>query len=542
MPATAEPDVVVVGGGHNALVAAAYLARAGRRVTLLEARDELGGAVAGARLFPGVDARVSRYSYLVSLLPGTVVAELGLDLELRSRRTASYTPTPNGDLLVERSEGEATRASFAALTGGDEAYEAWRAFYARVGELAAVVAPTLTRPLPRAADVRAAVPACTWRDLVERPVGEVLGRTFTDDTVRGVVLTDALIGTFARSDDASLVQNRCFIYHLIGNGTGEWRVPVGGMGRVADELVRVARAAGADLRTGAVVTGLVPLPGGGAEVALADGSRFAAPHVLLGCAPAVADALLGVDEADRARPEGSQLKVNLLLRRLPRLRSGADPATAFAGTLHLGQGAARLDEAYDLAARGELPDPLPSEVYCHTLTDPSILGPGLRASGHHTLTLFGVHAPARLFRDDPDGLRDRARDAALRSLQAVLAEPLTDCLALDADGQPCVEVVTPVDLEHELRMPGGHIFHGDLAWPWLADDAPARTPAESWGVATAHPGVLLCGSGAVRGGAVSGLGGHNAAMAVLDGRLDDAPGDPIRVWGSPLVVFLLARR
>lgn len=329
MPATHEPDVdpdvVVVGGGHNALVAAAYLAQAGRRVTLLEARDELGGAVAGARLFPGVDARVSRYSYLVSLLPASVVAELGLDLELRSRRVASYTPTQRGDLLVERSEGAATRASFRALTGGDEAYEAWRTFYDRVAELAAVVVPTLTRPLPHAAELRTAVPDALWHDLVERPVGEVLTRTFADDAVRGVVLTDALIGTFARSDDASLVQNRCFLYHLIGNGTGEWRVPVGGMGRVADELVRVARAAGADLRTGAVVTGLTPLPGGGAEVALADGSRFAARHVLLGCAPAVANGLLGSPVEPRPAPEGSQLKVNLLLRRLPASAPASTP-------------------------------------------------------------------------------------------------------------------------------------------------------------------------------------------------------------------------
>lgn len=128
-----------------------------------------------------------------------------------------------------------------------------------------------------------------------------------------------------------------------------------------------------------------------------------------------------------------------------------------------------------------------------------------------------MHAPARLFRADPDGMRARARDAALRALQAVLAEPLEDCLAPDVDGRPCVEVVTPVDLEHELRMPGGHIFHGDLAWPWLPEGAVPRTAAEAWGVATAHPGVLVCGSGAVRGGAVSGLGGHNAAMAVLAG-------------------------
>ena len=515
MTPPADADVVIVGGGHNALVAATYLARAGRRVLLLEARDELGGAVAGARLFPGVGARVSRFSYLVALLPDVVVSDLGLDLELRSRRVASCTPGPHGDLLVERPEGPATRASFAAVTGSDEAYDAWTGFYGRVGELAAIVAPTLTRPLPREADLRAQVDAQVWRDLVERPVSEVLERTFADDTVRGVVLTDAIIGTFARADETSLVQNRCFLYHLIGNGTGEWRVPVGGMGRVADELVRVARAAGADLRTGAVVTGLDPLDGGGAEVTLADGSRLAAPVVLLGCAPAVAARLLGEDRPATSEPEGSQLKVNLLLRRLPRLRSGLDPATAFAGTLHLGQGYARLDQAYADAAAGVLPDPLPAEVYCHTLTDPSILGEDLRAAGFQTLTLFGVHAPARLFRDDPDGMRDRAGDAALRSLQAVLAEPLADCIATDVDGRPCVEVVTPVDLEADLRMPGGHIFHGDLAWPWLADDSAVATPAEAWGVSTPHPGVLLCGSGAVRGGAVSGLGGHNAAMAVL---------------------------
>ena len=516
---TAEPDVVVVGGGHNALVAATYLARAGLRVVVLEARATFGGAVAGDHLFPGVDARLSRYSYLVSVMPELLVDELGLDLELRSRRVASYTPTPHGDLLVERADGPATRASFRALTGSDEAYEAWLAFYARVGELAAVVAPTLTEPLPAAADLRGQVPADVWHDLVERPVSEVLERTFSDDTVRGVVLTDALIGTFARAAEVSLVQNRCFLYHLVGNGTGEWRVPVGGMGRVADELVRVARAAGAELRTGAVVTSVAPQDGGGAEVVLADGTRLAAPHVLLGCAPAVASRLLG-EAAPVEVPEGSQLKVNLLLRRLPRLRSGADPATTFAGTLHLGQGYARLEEAYALAAAGTLPDPLPAEVYCHTLTDASILGPDLREAGHQTLTLFGVHAPARLFRDDPDGMRDRARDAALRSLQAVLAEPLEDCLATDAHGRPCVEVVTPVDLEHELRMPGGHIFHGDLAWPWLPDGVdPGSLPASGrWGVATTYEGVLLCGSGAVRGGAVSGLGGHDAAMAVLSPR------------------------
>lgn len=506
-----DTDVLIVGGGHNALVAAAYLGRAGRRVTVLEARDELGGAVASARPFPGRDALVSRFSYLVSLLPAAIVDDLGLRLELRSRRVASYTPVGARGLLVERPEGRATRDSFAELTGDPEAYAAWSRFHARLADLARVVAPTLTAPLPRAADLRAQVSADLWHDVVERPIGAVLERTFADDTVRGTVLTDALIGTFADAHDPSLVQNRCLLYHVIGNGSGEWRVPVGGMGQLAAELVRVAGDAG-DLRTAAPVRALTPDPDGGGTVTLADGSRLRAPYVLLGCAPAVAHRLLGQPSPV---PEGSQLKVNLLLRRLPRLVSGLDPETAFAGTLHLGQGYAALQQAYASAAAGVIPDPLPSEVYCHSLTDPSILGPDLAAAGFHTLTLFGVHAPARLFRDDPAGARDRAGAAALRALQSVLAEPLEPCLARDIDGRPCVEVVTPLDLEAELGMPGGHIFHGDLAWPWLADGDEPSLPAQAWGVATEYPGVLRCGSGAVRGGAVSGLGGHNAAMAVL---------------------------
>ena len=506
-----RPDVIVVGGGHNGLVAAAYLARAGRRVVLLEAADTLGGAVASGRPFPGVDARLSRFSYLVSLLPERLVAELGLQFELASRRVASYTPVGDRGLLVARVPGPAPDASFAAWSPADRT--AWETLESRLAEMARVVAPTLMEPLPRAKDLRPHLEPGLWRSLVERPLGELIEATLADDAVRGLVLTDALIGTFATAHDPSLRQNRCFLYHVVGNGTGEWKVPVGGMGRVAAELVRVASEAGADLRTGHRVLRLHPLGSGGAEVELADGSWWAAPHVLIGCAPAALGRLLGNPVET---PEGSQTKVNLVLRRLPRFRSGLDPATGFAGTLHLAQGYRQLDAAYAEAAAGRLPAPLPVEAYCHSLTDPSILGPELRHTGAHTLTLFALHTPARLFADDPDRRRAEVGAAALQSLQAVLDEPLEDCLALDADGRPCVEVMTPLDVEAQLGMPGGHIFHGDLSWPWLPDDAEPDSPAERWGVATEHDGVLLCGSGAVRGGAVSGLGGQNAAMAVLE--------------------------
>jgi phytoene dehydrogenase-like protein len=124
--------------------------------------------------------------------------------------------------------------------------------------------------------------------------------------------------------------------------------------------------------------------------------------------------------------------------------------------------------------------------------------------------------PARLFRKNPDKAREEALAATFASINSVLAEPIEQVIATDAAGRPCIETKTTLDLEEALRMPGGNIFHGPLSWPWADDDATLDSPAARWGVATRHPRILLCGSGAVRGGAVSGIGGHNAAMAVLE--------------------------
>jgi len=511
-------DVAVVGGGHNGLTAAAYLAKAGLSVLVLERLPHVGGAAVSAQAFPGRPARLSRYSYLVSLLPEQLAAELGLDLRFASRNTASYTPWQrdgrSGGLLVERPEGEATAASFRELTGGEEEYAAWQEFYGRVEELAGVVAPTLMEPLPTDRDVRGRVDATTWQELVQEPLGRAIEKRFADDTVRGVVATDALIGTFASLNDPSLVQNRCFLYHLIGNGTGEWRVPIGGMGAVTGALAAAAGEAGAEILTGCGVSAIEPGPDG-AEVRWHDGSRThsaSAGTVLSGVAPWVLGILLGHGEDPTTKPVGAQLKINVLLDRLPRLRSGEDPAVAFAGTLHLAEDYSQLERAYADAAAGRVPDPMPGEVYCHSLSDPSILG----EDGVHTLTYFGLHAPAPLF-DDP-AAKQRAIDRALAALDAVLAEPIRDCLATDGAGHPCIEAKVPQDVEADLAMPGGHIFHGDLDWPWASFRSRLDTPAQQWGVATEHPSVLLCGSGARRGGAVSGLGGHNAAQAVLAAR------------------------
>lgn len=516
----ASYDAVIVGGGHNGLVAAAYLARAGRRVLVLERLPVTGGAAVSTQTFAGVDARLSRYSYLVSLLPRKITDDLGLRFAVRRRRISSYTPSGTGGLLVDAEDEGRTREQFVRLTGSDRDHDAWRRFYAMTRAVAERVFPTLTGPLPTRAELERLIGGpVAWEALFERPLGETIETRFADDTVRGVVLTDALIGTFTHAHDPSLRQNRCFLYHVIGGGTGDWDVPVGGMGAFTDALADAARAAGAVIATRAEVTGIAT-DGVRAEVTLADGRTVGARDVLVNASPFALAGLLG--EPLPKRPEGSQLKVNMLLSRLPRLRDRAvDPREAFAGTFHIAEGYRQLEAAYRQAAAGGLPQAPPSEIYCHSLTDASILGPGAAARGLHTLTLFGLHAPARLFAQDPEGTKAALLAATLAQLDAVLDEPLSDCLATDADGRPCLEAKSPLDLEREVGLPGGHIFHRDLSWPYAPADADGAGPGAEvgggpWGVGTGHANVFLCGAGAVRGGGVSGVPGHNAAMAVLD--------------------------
>ncbi|MEH6373416.1 NAD(P)/FAD-dependent oxidoreductase [Streptomyces sp. KLMMK] len=507
-------DAVIVGGGHNGLVAAAYLARAGRRVIVLERLARTGGAAVSTRLFPGFDARVSSYAYLVSLLPPKIVKDLGLRFSVRKRAVSSYSPTvragrPTG-LLVERDPAR-TRASFARLTGSDKEFDSWQRFHGMTRHVAERVFPTLTEPLPTRAGLRALIddrPA--WEALFERPLGEAIEAAFGDELVRGMVLTDALVGTFTHAHDPTLHQNRCFLYHIIGGGTGDWDVPVGGMGALTDAIADAARAAGAHLLTECEVTHIAT-DGRTAEVTSTQGT-FAAQHVLVNASPHELARLLG--EQPPPPSEGSQFKVNMLLRRLPRLRAGAvDPRAAFSGTFHISEGYEELETAYRQASGGRIPSAPPSEIYCHSLTDPSVLSPALAREGYHTLTLFGLHTPARLFTADHDATRERLLRATLEQLDSHLAEPLADCLAVDSDGRPCIEAKSPLDVERDLGMPGGNIFHTALEFPY-ADSSEEGTAAR-WGVETAHPNVLLCGSGAARGGLVSGIPGHNAAMAAL---------------------------
>lgn len=508
-----KPDVVIVGGGHNGLVAAAYLARAGRRVQVLERLDHVGGAAVSAHAFDGVDARLSRYSYLVSLLPKRIVDDLGARVRLVRRRYSSYTPDPatagRTGLLI------GPQSTFSAV-GAAEDEAGFTEFYRRCHTVTSRLWPTLLQPLCTRDEARRHVgDDAAWRFLVDEPIGHAITSAVGNDLIRGVMATDALIGTFARADDATLTQNVCFLYHLLGGGTGDWDVPVGGMGAVSGALAGAAAGFGAEIVTGAEVYAI----NRGGEVRYhRDGveHQVHADFVLANVTPAVLARLLGESEPTLA--PGAQVKVNLMLRRLPRLRDDSvTPEQAFGGTFHINETFSQLDTAYTRADHGVVPDPLPCEIYCHSLTDPSILSDRLRESGAQTLTVFGLHTPHSLVAGkDPDRMRDALTSAVLSSLNSVLAEPIQDVLMEDSAGRLCIEAKTTADLEQTLGMTAGNIFHGALRWPFAEDDEPLQTPAQRWGVATDHSRIMLCGSGSRRGGAVSGIGGYNAAMAVLE--------------------------
>ena len=497
-------DVAIIGGGHNGLVAATYLAKAGKSVVILEANSEVGGATTSVRAFPEYDAMLSRYSYLISLLPDQIVSDLGLDFECISRTVSSYTPySRNGKdsgLYVARQWDKETEASFMELDPSGAEWAAWQDFYNEIAEFAVKIAPSMLHPLKSRSELKAEINMPeVWDYLMERPIGEVIQARFKDDLVRGVILTDALIGTFSSAFE--MQANICFLYHLIGNGTGEWKVPRGGMGALVKELVRVATAAGVEIKVNSRVKSL-KMDADNATLTLEDATSITSSFVLSNAAPQVLARLRG--KTPPASLEGSQMKINILLKSLPELKSGIDPRLAFAGTFHAQESFAECESTYLQAKGGAVPEKLPIEMYCHTLTDPSILSAELQAQGYQTLTLFGLHTPAALFDADNEGAKAAALKAALASLNQYLVEPIENVIA-------ALEVKSPLDIEGDVGLPRGNIFHKDLSFPFREDDQQTR-----WGVETDDPRIFICGAGAIRGGGVSGIPGHNAAMAVLE--------------------------
>lgn len=515
-------DAVVIGSGHNGLVAAAYLAKAGQSVLVLEKNSTFGGATASEKIFPDYEAWLSRYSYLISLFPDQIARDLNLKFQTRRRDTASFTPwtTTTGQhrgLVLSNVDEQRSRDSLFEMTGCHESWARYQDFISLQAAMAEMIWPSLLQPLKARSGVeqqlRTSDQRKAWKAFVQEPLGKSIEEHADHDALRGLLMTDGKIGVFTNAHDPGLLQNRCFLYHIIGNGTGEWKVPVGGMKSLVDALLQTCRKLGVNFLSQAPA------------INVASGSKLQsvtfehqnnertveARNVLINAGPSTHARLLGESWAPSTEDEGSVIKMNLLLKRLPKLKAtNTTAAEAFCGSFHIDEGYQQMQQSWAAADRGHLPDPAPGEVYCHTLTDSSILSSDLAEQGFQTLTLFGLDMPYRLFETDHDARREEVARRYLQGLNRLCDEPIEECLATDSEGKPCIEIKTPQDLQREVGLDLGNIFHSALSWFWGEEHQ-----VGTWGVETPHPNIFRAGSSALRGGAVSGIPGHNAAMSIL---------------------------
>ena len=302
-----------------------------------------------------------------------------MNLELRRRATGSFTPYvkdgQHDGLLLSNVSEDVSRQSIINLTGSDAEHERLKKFYSLSRIFAEKVWDTMLEPLASKEDFRKRFDVDdthreAWRSLAEEPLGRAIEHYLKNDLLRGLVLTDAKIGVFTHPHDPSLLQNRCFIYHLIGNKTGEWKVPVGGMGHVARELEQAARNSGAEMFTRVNLRALNVNGTRSVEFELDGKSQTVdARFLLANFGRNVLAKFIGKPYQPDATDEGSVFKINMLLRRLPKLKAKRYKETeAFCGTFHIDEGYEEMNVSYREASRGQLPNKLPSEVYCHTLS------------------------------------------------------------------------------------------------------------------------------------------------------------------------------
>jgi phytoene dehydrogenase-like protein len=498
-------DVLVVGAGHNGLTCAAYLARAGKRVLVLEARENVGGACTLEETWPGV--RFSPCAYVVGLLHPLVMRELDLKghgFRWHPAVGGMFVPFEDGSSIQLWTDDAKCEAEVRRFAPGD--FEGWRRMVDVKRRLRDALRPdgdgdlwldpaptreTIERRLGSDDEARALLFEWSMVDYVERYL--------TDERLQMAYLGQGVIGTNASPHDPGTAS----IYYHHGSGRmdgmpGTWGYVVGGMGMVSFILCDVAREAGAVVAAGVPVARI--LPGEGVE--LADGTRIAAPRVVSNADPRVTLRLLdrAADPAWRARVEavpiaGVTVKVNMTLRELPNF-------TARPGTFephHTGQVNTPLTKAewkahHRTANAGDLPERMWTELYLQTAYDPSVSRPGV-----HTLTVFSQYVP------------NRFREGTWDTRRAEVGKRVVDSIARFTSNLPAVildmQVLGPPDIEERVGLSGGHIFQGEILPQYMWERRlTARTPMR---------GVYLCGACTHPGGSVIAVNGRNAAMEVL---------------------------
>ena len=512
-------DAIVIGGGHNGLVAAALLAKAGRRVIVLEAADAVGGAARTEAFAPGF--RVSALAHVLNRLHPELVRDLDLarhGLALDAGDTPSVALAEGGEALVlhgaygERLSGAATAQA-----------AAWSGLRAQLFRYAGILKPFLARRPPDLSGMSMGETASLaktglalrrlgredMRDFLRMllmNVTDVLDEHLEDRRLRGLLAFDAVLGShLGPRSPTSLLGLYYRLAGEIGGRPGAQALPKGGMGAVTASIARAASAAGVTIRTGAAVTRIGVDRGRATGVTLADGEEIRAATVVSGINPRTTFLdLVGTRAVDTGfvrklgniRMKGDAAKLHLALDRLPAF--DGVPADALKGRLVIAPSDEHVERAFNPSKYGAFsPEPV-MEITIPSLTDPS-----LAPAGAHVLSAVVQYAPYQL-KEGWDAGRPKLQAAIMARLEAHAPGIGRSVLAS--------ELLTPADIERRYRMPGGHWHHGELQ----ADQMLMSRPVSGWsGYDTPVDGLYLCGAGSHPGGGVSGAPGMNAARTIL---------------------------
>jgi phytoene dehydrogenase-like protein len=519
-------DAIIIGGGHNGLVTAAYLGRAGKKVLVLERRYIVGGACVTEEVFPGF--KVSTAAYVNSLFRKEIIRDLHLHeygFALCERNPSSFTPFPDGRHLFLGPDAAKNRSEIAKFSGRDaENYPKYEAMLERIAD---VVEPTLTQRPPNLLRPGLRDLWQLWKlsralrkmgtgmgEAIEVLTGAalpILDRWFESDQLKATLATDAIIGAMASPSMPGTAY--VLFHHVMGETNGKrgvWAYVRGGMGGLTQALARAATAYGVEVRTDAEVARILVKNGAVTGVALQNGDEYSARIVASNAdANVTFNRLLDnrllppsfAEAVNRIRYDSASLKINAALSELPNFTAfpGTEPGPQHQGTVHISPDMDFIERAYDDAKYGR-----PSERPILEVTLPSAVDPTVAPHGKHLMSMFIQYAPYKLREEDWDSIKESFADR---------------CIDLLAEYAPNIkraviarQVLSPVDLERTFGLTGGNIFQGAMTLNQLFCLRPVVGYA---GHQTPIRGLYLCGAAAHPGGGVIGAAGWNAARTIL---------------------------
>ena len=521
-------DAIIVGAGHNGLVTACYLARAGRRVLVLERREIVGGACVTEETFPGF--KVSTAAYVNSLFHKDIVRDLRLadhGYQVLARNPSSFTPFPDGRSLMMGADADLTRREIAKFSRRDaEQYPKYEAMLERVAE---VIEPTLTMTppnvlRPRVRDLgklltlgrafrRLGPSAGEAVEMLTGAARTILDRWFESEELKATLATDAIIGAMASPSMPGTAY--VLFHHVMGETDGKrgvWGYVRGGMGGLTQALAAAARKLGVTIRCEAEVAHIRVRDGAVVGVALASGDEYDAPVVASNADARVTFIRLMdrralpaefVDAVERINYDSASLKINVALAELPDFTAlPGSPGPQHRGTIHICPDQDYIERAFDDAKYGR-----PSANPVLECTIPSVVDETVAPPGQHLMSMFIQYAPYKLRQGTWDDHRDAFADRCFDLLDEYAPNFKRSVLAR--------QVLTPVDLERVFNLTGGNIFQGAMtphqlfAFRPVPGFADYRTPIR---------GLYLCGAAAHPGGGVMGTPGLNAAREILGRR------------------------